>query len=120
MNSNLTRRDFLKTTAAAAIATGTLHSGLAQTDKKLAMNPKEGFIGKPQPAAVASFCGKCHSDAAFTAVKPGLEIAEKAHQPGLQALADAAFRCRGLAPSLIVIGLAIVAIYLKVREIETR
>src|SRR5205823_4522447 len=47
------------------------------------------------------------------AVKPGMEIAQKAHQQGLQVLADAAFRRRGLALSLIVIGLAIVAIYLK-------
>ena len=53
-------------------------------------------------------------------IKPGMEIAQKAHQQGLQALADAAFRRRGLALSLIVIGLAIVAIYLKVREIESR
>jgi predicted CXXCH cytochrome family protein len=53
-----------------------------------------------------------------TAVKPGVEIANRAHEQGLQALADAAFRRRGLALSLIVIGLAILAIYLKVRDIE--
>jgi predicted CXXCH cytochrome family protein len=42
------------------------HGGnAAQTDKKLAMNPAAGFIGKPQPATVAAFCGKCHSNAAF-------------------------------------------------------
>jgi predicted CXXCH cytochrome family protein len=44
----------------------TCHGGDAtETDKKLAMNPSGGFIGKPQPAAVAAFCGKCHSNAAF-------------------------------------------------------
>src|SRR4029079_9555784 len=53
-----------------------------------------------------------------TAVKPGVEIADRAHEQGLQALADAAFRRRGLALSLIVIGFAILAIYLKVRDIE--
>ena len=42
------------------------HGGDAtQSDKKLAMNPAKGFVGKPKPAAVASFCGKCHSNAAF-------------------------------------------------------
>jgi predicted CXXCH cytochrome family protein len=54
------------------------------------------------------------------AVKPGMEIASKAHQQGLQALDDAGFRRKGLALSLIVIGLAILAVYLKVREIESR
>ena len=53
-----------------------------------------------------------------TAVKPGLEITEKARQQGLQALDEAGFRRKGLALSLIVIGLAILAIYLKVRDIE--
>jgi predicted CXXCH cytochrome family protein len=52
------------------------------------------------------------------AVKPGVEIATKAHEGGLQALADAAFRRRGLALSLIVIGFAVLAIYLKLRDIE--
>jgi predicted CXXCH cytochrome family protein len=42
------------------------HGGDAtQTDKDLAMDPRRGFIGTPKPAAVASFCGKCHSDAQF-------------------------------------------------------
>jgi predicted CXXCH cytochrome family protein len=50
-----------------------------QTDKKLAMNPRDGFIGKPQPAAVASFCGKCHSDAAFMKkYNPALRIDQEA------------------------------------------
>ena len=53
-----------------------------------------------------------------TAVKPGVEIANKVHEQGLQALADAGFRRKGLALSLIVIGFAILAIYLKVRDIE--
>lgn len=50
-----------------------------QTDKKLAMNPRGGFIGKPQPAAVASFCGKCHSDAAFMKkYNPSLRVDQEA------------------------------------------
>jgi predicted CXXCH cytochrome family protein len=52
------------------------------------------------------------------AVKPGIEIAQKAHQQGLQALDEAAFRRKGLALALVVIGLTIVAIYLKVRDLE--
>jgi hypothetical protein len=51
-------------------------------------------------------------------VKPGMEIADRAHQQGLQALDDASFRRKGLALSLIIIGLAIFAIYLKIRDIE--
>ena len=54
------------------------------------------------------------------AIKPGMQIANKAHQQGLQALDDAGFRRRGLALSLVIIGLAIFAIYLKVRDIESR
>jgi len=52
------------------------HGGDAlQTDKRLAMNPAAGFIGKPQPAAVASFCGKCHSNAEFMkAFNPALRV----------------------------------------------
>jgi len=53
-------------------------------------------------------------------VKPGMEIAEKAHQQGLQALGEAAFRRKGLALALVVIALTIGAIYLKLREIESR
>jgi predicted CXXCH cytochrome family protein len=52
------------------------------------------------------------------AIIPGTEIADRAHLRGLQALDEAAFRRRGLALSLIIIGLAILAIYLKIREIE--
>jgi predicted CXXCH cytochrome family protein len=55
-----------------------------------------------------------------TAVKPGMEIADKAHREGLQALDEASFRRKGLALSLLIIVLAILAIYLKVREIEGR
>jgi predicted CXXCH cytochrome family protein len=54
------------------------------------------------------------------AVTPGVEIADRVHQRGLQALEEAAFRRRGLGLSLILIGLAIVAIYLKIRDIEKR
>ena len=52
------------------------------------------------------------------AVKPGMEIASKAHEQGLQALDDAGFRRKGLALSLVVIATAILTIYLKVRDIE--
>jgi predicted CXXCH cytochrome family protein len=52
------------------------------------------------------------------AVNPGLEIAKQAHQTGLQALADFQFRRKGLAVSLIFIGIAVAALYLKLRQIE--
>jgi predicted CXXCH cytochrome family protein len=58
------------------------------------------------------------ADAVETAATAGVTIADQAHQRGLQALDDAAFRRRGLALSLVVIGLAILAIYLKIRDID--
>jgi len=53
-----------------------------------------------------------------TAIKPGIEIAARAHQQGIQALQDAGFRRKGLAVSLVIIAITILAIYLKVRDIE--
>lgn len=53
-----------------------------------------------------------------TAIKPGIEITRKARQQGIEALDEAGFRRKGLALALIVIGLAILATYLKVRDIE--
>jgi len=52
------------------------------------------------------------------AVKPGLEVAAKAHQNGLLALADFQFRRKGLAVSLLFIAIAVAAIFLKLRQIE--
>ena len=49
-----------------------------------------------------------------------MEIADKAYREGLQALDEASFRRKGLALSLVIIIVAIFAIYLKVREIEGR
>lgn len=53
-------------------------------------------------------------------VAPGLEVAGKAHQAGVKALADFQFRRKGLAVSLIFIALAVMAIYLKLRQVEGR
>jgi hypothetical protein len=42
------------------------HGGDAtQEDKKAAKDPMKGYIGKPTPAQIPAFCGKCHSDAAL-------------------------------------------------------
>jgi hypothetical protein len=54
------------------------------------------------------------------AVNPGLEVAKKTNRAGLDALAELQFRRKGLAASLIVISLALSAIYLKIRQIEGR
>jgi hypothetical protein len=35
------------------------------SDKKVAMDPKRGFIGTPAHTAIPELCGSCHSDAAF-------------------------------------------------------
>lgn len=37
----------------------------SQSDAELAMDPRKGFTGRPEPSSVPSFCGKCHSDAGF-------------------------------------------------------
>src|SRR5689334_22691535 len=34
-------------------------------DLDRSMDPKKGFVGKPTPRQVQSFCGKCHSNAEF-------------------------------------------------------
>lgn len=42
------------------------HGGDAtQDDKNAAKDPARGYIGKPSPAQIPAFCGKCHSDAAL-------------------------------------------------------
>jgi predicted CXXCH cytochrome family protein len=53
-------------------------------------------------------------------VKPGIDIALTANQEGRRALDEANVRRRGLILSLVIIALAILAIYLKVRQIERR
>ncbi len=32
-------------------------------DERASMDPRKGYIARPQPAQVPAFCGKCHSDA---------------------------------------------------------
>jgi len=58
------------------------------------------------------------ADEVGRAIKPGIEGAMKAQQSGEQALAELQFRRKGLAASLIVIGIAILSIYLKIRQLE--
>jgi len=53
-----------------------------------------------------------------TVLAPGLEATQKARKVGQQALSERQVRRKGLAASLIFIFLAVVAIYLKIRQIE--
>ena len=53
-------------------------------------------------------------------VGPGLDVAGKGHQAGLDALAELNFRRKGLAVSLVFILFLALLVYLKVRQIETR
>ena len=53
-------------------------------------------------------------------VGPGLEVAGKGYQAGLDALAELSFRRKGLAISLIFIIFLAVLVYLKIRQIESR
>jgi predicted CXXCH cytochrome family protein len=53
-------------------------------------------------------------------VTPGLEVAGKGYQAGLDALAELRFRRKGLAVSLIFILFLALLVYLKIRQLETR
>jgi len=53
-------------------------------------------------------------------VAPGLEVAGKGYQAGLDALAELSFRRKGLAVSLVFILFLALLVYLKIRQIETR
>jgi predicted CXXCH cytochrome family protein len=39
--------------------------GAQEGDYTLAMDPKKGYVGIPQPKDIPAFCGKCHSQAEF-------------------------------------------------------
>ena len=51
---------------------------------------------------------------------PGLEVAGKGYQAGLDALAELSFRRKGLAVSLVFILFLALLVYLKIRQIESR
>ena len=51
---------------------------------------------------------------------PGLEVAGKGYQAGLDALAELSFRRKGLAVSLVFILFLALLVYLKIRQIERR
>jgi hypothetical protein len=53
-------------------------------------------------------------------VGPGLEVASKGHQAGLDALSELSFRRKGLAVSLIFIIFLAVLDFVKIRQIESR
>jgi hypothetical protein len=59
-------------------------------------------------------------DAMDTVIGPSVAVAEKAHRSGEDALKELQFRRKGLAIFLIIIALAVVSIYLKIRQIEGR
>ena len=53
-------------------------------------------------------------------VEPGLVVAGKGYQAGLDALAELSFRRKGLAISLVFILFLALLVYLKIRQIESR
>jgi hypothetical protein len=59
-------------------------------------------------------------DALDRVIAPSITVAEKAEHSGADALKELQFRRKGLAVSLIIIALAVVSIYLKIRQIERR
>jgi predicted CXXCH cytochrome family protein len=60
------------------------------------------------------------TDELMKAVEPGRDVARKARRAGEDALQELQFRRKGLAISLLVIGMAITGVYLKIRQIEGR
>jgi predicted CXXCH cytochrome family protein len=53
-------------------------------------------------------------------IGPGLDVANKGYQAGLDALAELSFRRKGLAVSLVFIAFLALLVYLKIRQIESR
>lgn len=53
-------------------------------------------------------------------VDPGLEVSNRSYQEGLDALEQLRFRRNGLAVSLAIIVLTVLALYLKIRQLEGR
>ena len=51
---------------------------------------------------------------------PGLDVANKGYQAGLDALSELSFRRKGLAVSLVFIVFLALLVYLKIRQIESR
>jgi predicted CXXCH cytochrome family protein len=57
-------------------------------------------------------------DALEKVVAPSITVADKAQRSGQDAMNELQFRRKGLAVSLLIIALAVVSIYLKIRQIE--
>jgi hypothetical protein len=90
-------------------------SGMEVSQARFDLNGAVDALVKAR-AAVHAFT----PDAVGPETARGLEIAERAHARGDRALAELVFRRRGLFASLIVIGLVMVGLVLKIREIEGR
>ena len=51
--------------ATAGLSCASCHGGDPTDDGLTAMDEAKGFVGKPDPAAIPGFCGRCHADADF-------------------------------------------------------
>jgi Cytochrome c3/Cytochrome c554 and c-prime len=51
--------------AAAGLSCADCHGGNPDDPDESAMAPAAGFVGKPDPAAIPAFCGRCHADEAY-------------------------------------------------------
>jgi predicted CXXCH cytochrome family protein len=88
-------------------------SGMEVSQAQFDLNGATDALVKAR-AAVHAFA----PDAVRAEVRPGLDIAMRAHARAERALAELGFRRRGLFASLVIIGLVIVGLVLKIREIE--
>jgi predicted CXXCH cytochrome family protein len=59
-------------------------------------------------------------DSLVKVISPSVDIAAKAKRAGEDAIDELQFRRKGLAVSLVVIALAVLSVYLKIRQIEGR
>jgi len=101
--------------ATTEILTRAERSGMEVSQAQFDLNGATEALVKAR-AAVHAFT----PDAVRAEVAPGLDIATRAHARGERALAELGFRRRGLFASLVVIGLVIVGLVLKIRDIEGR
>jgi hypothetical protein len=101
--------------ASTALLTRAERAGIEVSQAQFDLNGATDALIKAR-AAVHAFA----TGAVRTEVTAGLDIAARAHARGERALAELGFRRRGLFASLVVIGLVILGLVLKIRQIEGR
>ncbi|HET9712792.1 MAG TPA: cytochrome c3 family protein [Pyrinomonadaceae bacterium] len=107
-----------------------LIAGIAKSNEILSVAARKGMeVSKPKFELKGATDALTHArvliHSSSTAevdkvVDPGLAVATKGYQAGLDALSELSFRRKGLAVSLVFIVFLALLVYLKVRQIESR